>query len=151
MVKFLKQIVFEAEVVFKQTVEFFSKVTFHDRVTFADQDMGGYAVIKPGDTRVHVNFENPYEQAPIVSVTIVGQEMEYYVDNILQDGFDIVITQSSEQDITFTWVAMAVQDPGTVYSDGVADQASVPNQDQTATPSTDIDSSAPTSQGTERG
>ena len=138
----VSEVIFKYKVSFEKLVIFMSNVKFNKRVQFSDKDMAGFAVIKSGDTVVHISFDKPYNQTPVVNVTPIGISIDYYIDNLTTDGFDIVIKQTYTQDIKFTWLAINIKDAKVEYSHtptptvtGTQVPTTVPSSTQIVTPS----------------
>lgn len=111
--------------------DFFSTVVFHGRVQFAQPpvfstDTAGNITINKGQDQVAVTFANAYQTAPIVtanianndqatSQTILANGYTLVVTNITNKGFTVLLNKAAQQDITVSWIAVAVQN-GQVFS-----------------------------------
>ncbi len=122
---------FFADVIFKGNVLFESVPTFNN-------DTGGFAVVKKDSDRVEVVFDKEYEKAPVVSTNIAfeqkkndddslkdSKELEqtvfeknysFVVVNKSVKGFTIVLNKRAEDDIEFSWIALAVKDAKLSFS-----------------------------------
>jgi len=116
---------FLGDTVFKGNVSFFGHPTFN-------KDTGGTVVIKTGSNSVEVKFDSEYEIVPIVNATLtvdqnspsgtigdVEQRLlrsgySFAVSRRTTKGFTIVLNKQAEEDITLSWVAIAVKDLGKV-------------------------------------
>ena len=69
--------------------------------------LSGNANLIAGNNFVHVTFSTPLTKIPSVTITPVGINTVYYgVENIDQNGFDIVVEPISSSDILFNWIAL---------------------------------------------
>jgi len=106
------------KVVFKKDVEFAGNVTIDKNVTF-NSNSAGYAIIKKNDEGVSVTFEQAYPEAPIVTATPQSYvSAEYKIKNVTAKGFEILINEKTDDDITFAWTAMLVKGAKTTSSNG---------------------------------
>ena len=102
---FQKLATFMAKTIFRQDVQFDGHIT-------VAADSAGYALLRTADTTVHVSFNNPYDTAPVVSVsTTDGQFVPTSVAHITRDGFDVTLATAASQDLKLSWTAVGVQDP----------------------------------------
>jgi hypothetical protein len=129
------------KVTFRSAVEFMDKVIFHKDVEFAgrvtfDQNTAGYAIIKGGQDRVNVSFENEYSVEPVVNASLLLQRekddsdearrasedllllngVKFIITNVTEKGFEIRIDQKIIPDVAFSWQAIAVKDVKTYQS-----------------------------------
>ncbi|MDP3685509.1 MAG: hypothetical protein Q8R32_01625, partial [bacterium] len=137
---------------------FDGEVFFAGRPTFSG-DVGGHAVIRAGAKQVDVAFAREYAAIPIVQATLAFNEVRL-PDGTIEDptareqrilqagysslvsrrtsrGFSIVLNKPAEEDLAFSWVALAVKDPQTATgsSDGGAPPPPpTPQPTPTATP-----------------
>lgn len=116
---------------FNNMIEFQEGVTFGSQVEFLlpplfNKDTGGFAMIKEGDRRVEVVFENPYIAQPVVNATMSFEdtddisdedaedlftaEVQSIIVNKSQNGFTILINQNAPRDLRFSWTALAIKD-----------------------------------------
>ena len=111
---------------FRSLVTFAGDIEITGRPTF-NNDTAGMAKIAKGAQRVEVIFEKEYAEAPIVSANVTfdkGQNEEanqaleerifaagynHLVTRRSTKGFSIVLNKPAEEDITFSWVALAVK------------------------------------------
>lgn len=85
---------------FNQDVEFEGTPEFN-------KDAGGYAVIKTGSNRIHVQFDKEFTNRPPVKVTLSnGKFATYSYENLTTTGFDIVVQSPTSEDLTFSWIAL---------------------------------------------
>ncbi|HZE87692.1 MAG TPA: hypothetical protein VE090_05840, partial [Methylomirabilota bacterium] len=115
--------------------DFFGNVVFHGDVSIQGRptftrDTGGFAVIKKGSDRVQVTFSKEYEQIPVVNASIsfeardedakkqeeieksiLSSNTNFIITDRSTKGFAILLAKPSEQDMTFSWVAIAVDKP----------------------------------------
>jgi len=69
--------------------------------------LSGNANLIAGNNFVHLTFSTPLTKIPSVTITPVGINTVYYgVENIDQNGFDIVVEPISSSDILFNWIAL---------------------------------------------
>ena len=113
---------FFGDVVFKGNVSFFDHPTFN-------KDTAGIAVIKKGKDTVEVKFDSEYENTPIVNATLTADQTDlsqgtiedveqrlfdsgysFVVSRRTKKGFTIVLNNKATEDVTFSWVAIAVAD-----------------------------------------
>ena len=71
----------------------------------------GKATIANGMDSVQISFPNTYSTAPIVNITAIGNSLisnniQYYINNITNSGFEIHINQSLSEDVEFNWIAL---------------------------------------------
>ena len=147
-------------------VIFHSGVTFTNTPVF-DSNTAGFAVIKKGSDHVDVTFNEIYDQTPIInasitlnpitpipSETLSEQEtrenqiesgalsnIHYIIINRSTKGFTIVLQQPAVEDISFSWIALAVNSPMLFQSSGQNDQVPTPSEELSPTP---IDTIIPT-------
>lgn len=157
--------------------DFFGDVTFHSGVTFEQSptftsDTGGFAVIQKGSNQVTINFKNAYNQIPVISASIVenpltptpsssGQtqaetssekqslsnNLHYLITGESSKGFTILLNKNASADITFSWLALAVDSPVIFKSNGSNQQenavipSEIPNPIGSNDSSNDITSS----------
>jgi len=86
------------------------------------QDTVGQAKILVGVTEEQVNFTTPYENQPIVTLTLASDNYltKYYVASASSTGFIIKIEpQQTEKDVLFNWHAFGSEIPLTVVETSV--------------------------------
>ena len=141
------------------TIIFGSKAKFVVPPLF-NKDTAGFAVIKQGDIRVKVTYENPYIGEPSVSASLVfnvadkisdalaSNLFDNNVESIIVDnsesGFTILLNKNAPRDLRFSWNSFAVEDPKVFESviDGLTiepekvtiPESSMPKVDNTETP-----------------
>jgi hypothetical protein len=104
---FQKLATFLAKTVFKQDVEFDGHIT-------VASDSAGYASLRPGESTVSVTFQQPYATVPVVNASISsGQFLLTTVTNVTNSGFDINVQAPATTATTFSWTAVAVNNPQT--------------------------------------
>jgi hypothetical protein len=122
---------------FSNTTTFNSGVLFSAPVEFTlpplfNKDTAGFAVIKEGDKKVRIDFDQPYATTPIVTSTITfeatdniddssaddlfNQNVQYIITAKDQTGFTIVINKKAPRNIRFSWVALGVRDAKVIES-----------------------------------
>jgi len=148
-------------------VIFHSGVTFQNTPVF-DSDTAGFAIIKKGSDQVDVTFATPYEQTPIVNASItlnpitptpsetaiqqqqqeeelenqiLSNNIHYIIINRTTTGFAILLKKPAKVDISFSWVALAVNTPMIFQSDGQNIQFPTPSEEISPSP---IDTIIPT-------
>lgn len=92
-------------------MNFLADVVFHGHVT-VDKDTAGKVKIVAGQTTTHVTFAKQYVNQPIVNITLQGANniTKYYVDNVTNKGFDIIIDPKQDKDIMINWTAFATDE-----------------------------------------
>jgi hypothetical protein len=106
-------------------------VTFGSPVEFTlpplfNKDTAGFAIIKAGDRRVRIDFDQPYATTPVVTSSITfeatdniddtnaGDIFDQNIQSIVttkdQTGFTILINKVAPRNIRFSWVALGVRD-----------------------------------------
>lgn len=121
--KFNGSVEFQGPVIFKTIAEFMDKTIFRNRVEFNDKDMGGIAIIKQSTSEIEVKFDKPYEQIPIVNISLVyeGVDMPTFIEEgekaaiayLNRDGFKIIHPNFAVRDFRYHWVAFAIKDAKT--------------------------------------
>ncbi len=116
LVQFIDEVVFKNDVRFAGGVEMEEELTVNS-VTF-NADTAGYAVIKEGDTKVEVIFEEEYVEVPVITATLRSSiKLDWYrVTDESEKGFVIEIDSKEDKDIKFAWTAIAVKDVKTTES-----------------------------------
>jgi hypothetical protein len=152
-----------------------SDVNFIGRPYF-NSDTGGLAIVEQGARQVNVVFDKPYVGAPVVNATLSldASSTQDQIDNILtasvgyavvnrsQNGFSILLSRAAPENMTFSWIALAIQNMKIADSSAIAqpnppstvidDTVPPPTNDQgdgTTTPPTsgDASSTPPTDDG----
>jgi hypothetical protein len=127
------------------TIAMLSDVDFFGRPYFTS-DTGGTAVIKGGAKTVDVVFDREYVATPIVNASMVfGTSTEdadieaifekgvrFVVTNRTEKGFTIRINTNLEEDVEFSWTAIAVKD-AKVFTSRSADITPIVENVDTAT------------------
>jgi hypothetical protein len=104
---FYKLVTFSEKVIFKNDLTFEGKVKFNS-------DAGGYALIRNHEQEVQVKFEKPYENPPLVTVSVKNSIFTQYVyKDLNEEGFKIVLKNPADADTEFVWTAVQVKDPKT--------------------------------------
>jgi hypothetical protein len=105
------------ETVFQKTVRFISDVYVQGRMYF-DRDTAGTATVPSLEKIVHVDFEKPFTEAPIVTISLnltkgdtsfMLDGLAAAVSDVTTDGFDIIIDNPAPKDFTYSWTAIAVK------------------------------------------
>ena len=116
---------------------FKGNVNFEKSPTFSS-DTGGFARIVKGTSRVEVQFDNQFENDPVVNAQVsfdekqddqgnivptddleksyFSQGYKFIVVNRNKKGFTIVLNKNTGQDVNFTWTAIQVKDAKTIQS-----------------------------------
>jgi site-specific recombinase XerD len=131
---------FIQDVVFKGNVRFDSTPTFNS-------DTAGFAVVNKGYQSVNVAFTTEYVNTPIVTASIALDKMtdataaakldsailngniSYIITNRSSKGFTIKLNQPASNDLSFSWVALSVQNAQTQSS--ISNQSSLANNPNT--------------------
>jgi hypothetical protein len=112
-----------------------------------NRDTAGFAVIKTGMKRVRIAFEQPYLVKPVVQANVnfetlddenPGQEelriqnyfdqnMRYVVTRVTKQGFEIWFDKPVQQDVAFSWFAVAPKNAEAVLSTDLNEVASIPS------------------------
>lgn len=136
---------------FLSDVFFKGDVWFEGRTTF-NKDTAGFAQILKDQTEVEVVFEKEYEIAPIVSTNIniakvedledlenqkvtekfFAQDFKFVVQNITTKGFVVRLNKPAQEDLTFSWIALAIKDP--VIAKNTASPSPTPQPSPTLPP-----------------
>gem|GEM_PF-2416867 len=97
------------------SLTFDKDITFKGRVTFEhpiaqSRDSAGYAIVPAGKNKAEVKFEEPYEETPIVTISLRSAvDLDWYrVTDESKEGFTIEIEPSKAEDIEFTWTAISI-------------------------------------------
>ncbi len=122
---------FFADVIFKGNVIFEQRPTFNNNT-------GGFAVLKKDAERVEVVFDKEYEKAPVISTNITFDQKKnddgaiketfdleqkvfskgysFIVVNKSTKGFTIVLNKKADDDVEFSWIALAIKDTKISFS-----------------------------------
>jgi len=94
--------------------DFFGQAIFHTAPQFP-QDTAGYAVIHSGQDHVQITYSQQYDTPPIVTISLQEKALSlgYAVVNNTATGFTIQLSQAPLEDIHFSWIAVAVENPKT--------------------------------------
>ena len=122
---------------FKNNTTFDSGVLFNAPTEFTlpplfNKDTAGFALIKEGDKKVRITFDQAYATTPIVSASITfeatdnidessssdlfNQNIQYIVTAKDQTGFTILINKKAPRNIRFSWIALGVRDAKIIES-----------------------------------
>ena len=129
-----------------------SDITFVGRPYFST-DTAGFALVREGQDSVHVAYADAYEETPVVTASIAEAAADtdptavigtqYAVTGSDQHGFTIQLSQPAQQDIRFSWIAIAVK--GAVTTEDMSSASSqtplaetVTDTDPTATPAATV-------------
>jgi hypothetical protein len=105
---------------FNRLVEFFGNVIFYADVTFLgrptfNKDTAGYAVIQTGASEVDIIFNKVYAQNPVVTANVnlvdgvkINEIPMYAVYDISTKGFKIKLSEKTNFELNFSWIALAV-------------------------------------------
>jgi len=96
---------------FVSRVTFDSEVNFNGPVYF-NKDSAGFVRLKAMATSTEVLFENEYRWPPVITVTPKSdlRNSNYWVAEETTKGFRIVINPIYNEDLDFSWQAVAVKD-----------------------------------------
>lgn len=91
-----------------QTLEVSSDAVFNGNITLngpliVGQDTAGQVEIPVGDRSVSVTFSQPYLSLPVVSLTAVDFSGEYFLTEVTETGFTILLTEATTDSIAFQW------------------------------------------------
>jgi|GEM_PF-2660663 len=116
--------------------EFLDKTIFHNDVLFLgrptfNKDTAGFATIQKNADHVTITFEKEYDQLPIINATLTldqsGSDQSALQKQILNAGYTYLITQRSTkgftillnkaaaQDLSFSWISLAVNTANTFH------------------------------------
>ena len=107
--------------IFNGTTQFKGQVSFNN-------DAGGTALIKQGDTKVQIKFSKPYQTAPIITANYLFNNTDSSVDqsnlqDLMDNGYNYVVTQTTtkgftillnkpaDHDTNFSWLATQIDNP----------------------------------------
>ena len=134
-VKFFEQVIFKGDAEFAKRPKFNEGMDISGTPTF-DKDTAGYAIIKKGNQSVVVDFDEKYDDPPVVTASLyiqpykdseVGAAAEdlllisdgkYVVTNVTEKGFEIMMDRIADSDVPFSWHALAVNNPKTFKKKG---------------------------------
>ena len=128
--------------IYKNTAEFFGKVIFRGDVNFAgtptfNSDTVGRALIKQGADEVSIEFKKEYASQPVVNVNanLVGEIKpnevpQFAVYDVTTKGFKIKLNGEAGSDLSFSWIALAVD------GDNVSTSGETPSLTTTPAPTT---------------
>ncbi|MDQ3099202.1 MAG: hypothetical protein M3Q44_05640 [bacterium] len=115
---------FEEETIFNKVASFFSSVIFKGKVSFEDQvafnkDTAGIAIIEKDSDTVTINFDKEYDSIPLVTTTMVHEGeatasaflKTFYVTEKTKKGFKIKLDAPQLEEVSFNWIAIAVNEP----------------------------------------
>ncbi len=144
---------FKGESVFEKLASFVAEVVFKEKVKFEktpefNKDTVGFAVIKKGDKRVHIEFDKSYYYTPVITATIAineelnpdgtkvdkeAQERAIFennyrilISNRSAKGFDIVLNKEAIDDLPISWNAFASFNASTFQTQGIAGFSATP-------------------------
>ncbi len=104
---------FRGLVTFVQKTVFNNDVSFEGRPTF-NSDTAGYATIYPTQQEVSVKFDRPYDQTPVVVVSLKNGLFEQFsYKDATTTGFTIVLPKAATEELDFSWYAVSVKDAKT--------------------------------------
>jgi hypothetical protein len=152
-----------------EIISFDSGVEFSVPPLF-NKDTAGFALIKEGDRRVSVVFDEPYISEPIVSADLAFNVLDgitdMFADNIFgediksiiidsdQNGFTILINKNAPRDLRFSWTAFSVKDPNifeSVVEGLVFDEPNIENNSTNSNSNTSTSDSNGTSESETNG
>ena len=119
---------FGGDTIFQKLVDFIGDVIFRGRVSF-NSDTAGFAVIPKGTTSVEVPFDKPYENIPVVTLSVALKEatdsafladaVRVAVAGVTTKGFSIVLDLPVPRDLEYNWVALSVKNPRRVVGKSI--------------------------------
>ncbi len=95
--------------IFEKPTEFLAEVTFKARVTFSEPDKAGVAVLKAGSTTVTVNFEVPFKQTPVITLTPQNSFAKVTVKDVTPTGFVVFLAETQPSDTEVVWSTISVE------------------------------------------
>lgn len=96
---------------FEKDAQFDGNVSVKGQATF-NNDTAGHATVKAGETTVKVKFGKPKTAKPVISLTLGdGKFAQYSYKNVTAEEFEIVLAAPALEDLTFSWVAVSVEQP----------------------------------------
>jgi len=108
---------------FRSLVEFWNNVIFRGTVKFEttpefNQNTAGFAVINKYSDSIEITFDSEFNVTPIVNITLEGEAplgsgYGFMVTNRSEKGFTIKLNRLADEDVKFSWIALAVKDPKT--------------------------------------
>jgi hypothetical protein len=151
---------------FTTTATFNSNVIFGAPVEFNmpplfNKDTAGFALVKQGDKKVRIDFDQPYITTPVVTSSITfevtdnidessamdifNQNIQFIVTEKDQTGFTIILNKRATRNIRFSWVALGVRDAKVFESiyDGLIFETPTPEPEPTPTPPPTEDTTPP--------
>ncbi len=113
----------DKEIIFNDDIMFFGRPYFNS-------DTGGFAIIKTGARKVNVEFEREFVNNPVVNASITTDDsfdsasveslfsgnIKYAITNLTSKGFTLTINKTSDSDIHFSWMALAIKNAKTFSS-----------------------------------
>ncbi len=100
---------FKEAVKFEKDAEFAGNVSVKGQATF-NGDTAGYAIIKKGEKSLAIKFKNPKPQIPIVTMSLGnGKFASYSYQNVTKEGFEIILANAADEDLSFSWIAILTQ------------------------------------------
>jgi hypothetical protein len=79
-------------------------LTIKKGVIRGNDDIRGRVILKSGKTFVHIT--KSWAQEPVTLTLTPFAHVDYWIENLTSNGFDIRINESQTNDITFSWVAL---------------------------------------------
>jgi len=108
--------IFDQLVTFNGPINFNGDSEFAGRATFND-DNGGFALIKTGQTEVRVTFNRPFTTKPVVTLNVNdGQFVDYAYKDLDNTGFTIVLKDPAAADTNFSWSALSIKNARLIES-----------------------------------
>jgi hypothetical protein len=122
---------------FTNTTTFDGSVVFGSQTEFKlppifNKDTAGFAIVKEGDKRVRIDFDQEYVATPVVTANITfevtdnfddtsandlfSQDIRFVVTAKDQKGFTILLNKIAPRNIRFSWVALGVRDAKIIES-----------------------------------
>jgi hypothetical protein len=109
---------------------------------YVNSDTAGFAKVLRGARSVRVNFDREYLDQPVVNVSLTFDEgisseidkifnnVQYAVTEKSSRGFTILLSREANDDMSFSWIALAVKNAKVFESEeknGAAEPVFVPN------------------------
>ena len=157
---FIGDVTFSGQATFKEAVAFADNVVFAGRLTYEDKDRAGLVLFEANEFEARVEFDQPYEQRPIITLTAENYPGQYELRDVSQDGFTIWLTPPATQSATLYWNVISVKDakqgrakpaasPTAGFGRGAGSDIAAPADSPTPSPSSEplIDETASSSGG----
>jgi hypothetical protein len=112
----VKDLTVNGSLVVRGSTTFVGSVNFKGTFTVSRQQ-AGFATIRAGSREVRVEFDQPFSATPVVNATPHGVgDTAWDARQPSKTGFTIRLSGPATQDVTFSWLAIPVQNANTVSS-----------------------------------